>query len=560
MKKVGFCCKLLGISLGLFTQGATADWQWSEYTKEIGPGSSINALALLDATGTVSIPFGGGSGMSVAEDGSIATIWVPAAQVQAAILSGDSWSDPAALSDPRREAVGPAISIKSARQAAAIWYRYANNNVIESSVYSGGSWSEPVLMSNPNVWNAHSPSVSFDTNGIATAAWSASSWNSMPPPFQFFVEAIQASSLINGIWTSPQIIGSGSGATLTPYKTGGMMATWYGNSNEVMSAVRINGTWQSPQTIGAGASLSVAIGGDDVATAVWLSQVSANQRQVVASRYIAGAWGDYEVLSGPVDSEFIMSPRVAANSPGEVVAMWTTDNGKNTVVQSSRLSSGRWSQPITLSNQSYEAQSGAIVLDDAGDATAVWSENRPNGPVILARRGSASARHPLAVTKQGYGSVTSYPNGIDCGQACTADFGESLQVSLMPVPDSGYSFYGWSGDCSGSTSCVVTMNSAKNVSAIFAPNPPPPPIYPTPHASLMVAISKGHGSISSDPVGIDCGSTCSYNFTKKTKVRLTATPAAGMKFNGWSGGGCSGKKPTCTVSLKKNVRIKAKFK
>jgi hypothetical protein len=220
-----------------------------------------------------------------------------------------------------------------------------------------------------------------------------------------------------------------------------MMATWYGNSNEVMSAVRINGTWQSPQTIGAGASLSVAIGGDDVATAVWLSQVSANQRQVVASRYIAGAWGDYEVLSGPVDSEFIMSPRVAANSPGEVVAMWTTDNGKNTVVQSSRLSSGRWSQPITLSNQSYEAQSGAIVLDDAGDATAVWSENRPNGPVILARRGSASARHPLAVTKQGYGSVTSYPNGIDCGQACTADFGESLQVSLMPVPDSGYSFY-----------------------------------------------------------------------------------------------------------------------
>jgi hypothetical protein len=54
----------------------------------------------------------------------------------------------------------------------------------------------------------------------------------------------------------------------------------------------------------------------------------------------------------------------------------------------------------------------------------------------------------------------------------------------------------------------------------------------------------GSGTVHSTPAGIDCGATCSASFSGS--VTLTATPAAGSTFAGWSGG-CSGL-GGCTVS------------
>jgi hypothetical protein len=53
-----------------------------------------------------------------------------------------------------------------------------------------------------------------------------------------------------------------------------------------------------------------------------------------------------------------------------------------------------------------------------------------------------------------------------------------------------------------------------------------------------LAISKdgtGTGTVTSDPAGIDCGGTCNADFADGTEVTLTATPAAGSTFAGWSG-------------------------
>jgi hypothetical protein len=57
----------------------------------------------------------------------------------------------------------------------------------------------------------------------------------------------------------------------------------------------------------------------------------------------------------------------------------------------------------------------------------------------------------------------------------------------------------------------------------------------------------GGGTVTSSPSGINCPGTCSANFVSGTTVTLTATPAAGSSFAGWSGA-CSGT-GTCSVSM-----------
>jgi len=70
----------------------------------------------------------------------------------------------------------------------------------------------------------------------------------------------------------------------------------------------------------------------------------------------------------------------------------------------------------------------------------------------------------------GFGSVTTItPTSLlSCGAVCSASFANGTLVTLKATPDSGSVFTGWSGACSGTTACVVTMNSAQSVTATFA--------------------------------------------------------------------------------------------
>jgi uncharacterized repeat protein (TIGR01451 family) len=61
-------------------------------------------------------------------------------------------------------------------------------------------------------------------------------------------------------------------------------------------------------------------------------------------------------------------------------------------------------------------------------------------------------------------------------------------------------------------------------------------------ATLLLTVARGgtgSGRVTSSPPGIDCGSDCSGSYDHNTVVNLTAIPAAGSVFAGWSGN-CSG--------------------
>jgi hypothetical protein len=77
--------------------------------------------------------------------------------------------------------------------------------------------------------------------------------------------------------------------------------------------------------------------------------------------------------------------------------------------------------------------------------------------------------HPFTVTVTGVGTdlVTSSPPGISCPGSCVANFGAGVTVSLTAKPTINSVFAGWSGECTGTGTCPVTMNAAKAVTATF---------------------------------------------------------------------------------------------
>jgi subtilisin family serine protease len=92
---------------------------------------------------------------------------------------------------------------------------------------------------------------------------------------------------------------------------------------------------------------------------------------------------------------------------------------------------------------------------------------------------------------------------------------------------------------------ILTENAAQAPAAHL-----PVATYWVPHYPLTVQKSgSGAGTVTSNPAGIDCGSDCSELFREDLYVTLTATPAPGSVFAGWSGGYCDGAWPTCSVPM-----------
>jgi hypothetical protein len=161
----------------------------------------------------------------------------------------------------------------------------------------------------------------------------------------------------------------------------------------------------------------------------------------------------------------------------------------------------------------------------------------------------------LSVLKYGTGTgrVTSNPTGIDCGNDCEELFYNNTVVTLSAVAEPGSTFTGWSGaGCIGTGPCVITMNDTKSVEAYFTLD----------INSYTLSVSKegnGSGTVTSNPVGINCGDDCGRIFDMGTVVILTATPDNQSIFAGWSGAGCSGT-GTCEITMNEAKSVKAEFK
>ncbi|MFL5311333.1 MAG: InlB B-repeat-containing protein [Myxococcales bacterium] len=139
--------------------------------------------------------------------------------------------------------------------------------------------------------------------------------------------------------------------------------------------------------------------------------------------------------------------------------------------------------------------------------------------------------------------------GSDCRGDCNFTPAAGTRANLQAIADPGGAFAGWSGACTGTNACQVTVNGEMSVTATFT--------RPAGTSRLTVVV-EGQGRVVSSPAGIDCTSTsCSALFADGTNVSLSATSAPGAKFAGW-GVGCSGP-GACSVSVRGDVQVFAHF-
>ncbi len=96
-----------------------------------------------------------------------------------------------------------------------------------------------------------------------------------------------------------------------------------------------------------------------------------------------------------------------------------------------------------------------------------------------------------------------------------------------------------------------SAESAYSETACAAPTP-------TTYTLTVTKSGTGSGTVASNPTGISCGSDCNEPYTVGAIVTLAATAASGSRFDGWSGGGCSGT-GSCTITGNAAVGVTALF-
>jgi hypothetical protein len=171
--------------------------------------------------------------------------------------------------------------------------------------------------------------------------------------------------------------------------------------------------------------------------------------------------------------------------------------------------------------------------------------------------GTGAVARTLTVSITGTGHVTSVPAGVNCPGTCAAAYNAGTSVHLTATADGDATFNGWSGACSGTGACNLTMDANKAVSATFASPPPPTGVYsmttPPPYNWQPFVAggqtgANGQKSIFYQPLPNNCydqaGASCTGGIMGHSindamaKYTLTANQCSDHVSSGYSSTGC----------------------
>ncbi|HEY3276373.1 MAG TPA: hypothetical protein VGJ94_07110 [Syntrophorhabdaceae bacterium] len=169
---------------------------------------------------------------------------------------------------------------------------------------------------------------------------------------------------------------------------------------------------------------------------------------------------------------------------------------------------------------------------------------------------NVTAAHTVVVTFSAdtYPINASVSGGHGSVAPATQSVNRGANASIAITPESGYNIAGITDN--GQAVTVTNPYTISNVTAAHT-------VVVTFSVTATLSVEKtgtGSGTVISNPRGINCGSICAYSFNDGKKVTLVARPDGSSLFAGWSGGGCSGTKATCSVTMNEYTYVTAVFK
>ena len=296
---------------------------------------------------------------------------------------------------------------------------------IPQATYLGGNGGDSAyaLVIHPTTGDVYVAGRTFSTNfpntlGGAQASCGGSGCSSQPDAF-----VARLSADLTQILQSTYLGGGGSdyANALAISSTGDVYVAGYTNSND------FPGTTGGAQTTCNGCS-----SGSPAIYDAFVAKLKSDLTQILQSTYLGGSNTDYAnaLAISSMGDVYVAGYTNSNDFPGTTDGAQTTCNG---------CSSG--------SSPSYDV------------FVARLSINLTAGPILS-----------ISPTPTN-GTITSSPSGINCGSGgsmCSADFYGT--VTLTATPSTGYTFAGWTGDCSScgtNPTCTITMDANKTCSANF---------------------------------------------------------------------------------------------
>ena len=274
-------------------------------------------------------------------------------------------------------------------------------------------------------------------------------------------------------------------------------------ANSRVQALGLDGTWQASAG-GFNAPREIAVAPDgtvyvadtgngrvqrrDPASGAWTTLTSgltspAGVAATSAAVYVADT-GANRILRVAGTASTLPAPPGGLDGPTGLAAaggaVYVSDTGADRVLRFNE-GAGTWDvlgtggtgagQFIAPHGLALDTAATTLVVADTGNdrlqrITLSGTPPPPLAPLTVATAGT------------GTGTVSSAPEGIWCPTDCRQGYSPGSVVRLQARAASGSAFAGWSGACSGSDACAVSMGDARTVTAAFVATGPPAPAPP----------------------------------------------------------------------------------